>query len=386
MTQAKSCVYLSDAPDTSLRGKTVLVRADFNVLDETTGELKSDRRIAKTIPTINHIRSRGGKIVLMTHVGRPKGKLVTHLRTDPIALRLSVLADIPVTKIDEVSGPSVTDLIRSMRIGEIVLLENVRFAPGKTAGSIELAHAWAAIADAYIFDAFGAGHRPQHASVDIVADVMRGQGNLVAKGLLVEEEERNLNRILSPERPLAIVFGGGTKAVSEKIATLQTLMARLAVGDAVLIGGLLGNWLREKAQARLLRGMESIARNRSATLICTRNPRTNNGRDIDEGTVVSFESVIEHCRTVSWNGPLGIYEDDRYRVGTRRLAECIAARTEAGMLRSVLGGGDTEAAIAACGLRETDFTFVSTGGGASLLYLENGSLPVDQHLSSPEAV
>ena len=391
-----------------LRGKVVFLRGDFNILDETIpddspGRIKGDRidpisgaitfkhhslRLRRVLPTIRLALEEGARLILVTHVGRPRGKVVEKLRTAPIAERLSeMLGGVPVKTVQAVSGPEVAQAVAALQPGEILMIENPRFDPREEslepAMQAALAAEWAQLADVSLFDAFGAGHRAGNASLGALADAMRRQGKPAVVGVLMREEEAGLELVLNPQRqPLVAIFGGGK---GEKIEMLQVMVPHLQQDNAILVGGLLGNWLNggnDDEATRTKAALERDAAQRSLELISPGDPTAHDGRDLDEPTLTRFLSVIDRAGTVVWNGPLGVYEDPRYRAATEAVARRIAERTQRGELDSVLLGDDTATAVQELGIPETAFSFISTGGGAGLEYLRyRGTLPIYNHLS-----
>jgi phosphoglycerate kinase len=388
-----------------VHGKRVLVRVDFNV-PMTTGEggtptVADDTRIVQALPTIEQLRARGAKLVLVSHLGRPEGRPEADLSLAPVAERLRELTGAHVTLAPEVVGGRVRALADELRDGEILVLENVRFMPGETSNDPELAHSLAALADAYVNDAFGAAHRA-HASTAGVAQLLP-----CAAGLLLEREVNTLGDILeSPERPLVAVIGGAK--VADKIGVIDRF---LTLADIVIIGGAMcfpflaaqdhdvGNSLCDlddieharralaqaalPGQARLELPTDLVIGERldeSAEHRVLDPPSGGQtrldvpdgwmGLDIGPATAERYASEISLAGTVFWNGPMGAFELEPFAAGTRAVAQAVAAAPGV----TVVGGGDSAAALARFGLEGT-VNHLSTGGGATLELVEGRTLP-----------
>ncbi|HZA27084.1 MAG TPA: phosphoglycerate kinase [Actinomycetota bacterium] len=375
-----------------LDGRRVLVRADFNVPLED-GKVGDDLRITATLPTIKELRGRGAALVLATHLGRPRGKPIDELRLDPVAARLEEVGGFSVRKLDEVIGPEVTRACAGMGRGDVILLENLRFDPGEEANDPDFAAALAALADAYIDDAFGAAHRP-HASVTGVAERLPS-----AAGLLMHREVEVLSRLLvGPEKPFVAILGGAK--VSDKLGVVQSLLERvdgILVGGAMAFtfiasrGGRVGDSLIEAEQldqvretlaaadaagVRVMLPQDVVAAEEATetahrqTVLAHEIPDGLKGLDVGPATVREFARALEGARTVFWNGPMGVFELEPFSKGTRAVAKAVATIDAF----TVVGGGDSVAAIRALGFdRAVDH--LSTGGGASLEFLEGRDLP-----------
>ena len=379
--------------DLEVAGKRVLLRVDFNVPLDDAGKVKDDTRIRAALPTIRLLLDRGASLVVMSHLGRPKGKVVESLRMDGVAERLGELLGAPVRKIDQVVGEDAESAAASLHPGEVLMLENLRFEPGEEKNDPELASALARLGDSYVDDAFGAAHRA-HASVVGVARLLPS-----AAGLLMEKEVSVLQGLLSdPARPFVAVLGGSK--VSDKLKLLgnfQELVDSMLIGGGMCFtllkaqGKEIGASLCEDDlldEVRKVLGGEGAGR-ASVTLpgdlvVAERFsadatskvvgadaiPAGWMGLDIGPETVREFERHIYGAATIFWNGPMGVFEWDRFQDGTRAVAEAIASSSAV----KVAGGGDTIAAIEKYGLRER-FTHISTGGGASMEMLEGKTLP-----------
>jgi phosphoglycerate kinase len=386
-----------------VRGKRVLVRVDFNV-PMTTDEqgawvVADDTRIVQALPTIEELRARGARLVLVSHLGRPEGRPEADLSLAPVAERLRELTAAEVTLAPEVVGARARELADHLKDGEILVLENVRFMPGETTDDPELARALAELADVYVNDAFGAAHRA-HASTAGVAHLLP-----CAAGRLLEREVSTLNGILeNPERPLVAVIGGAK--VADKIAVIDRF---LTLADAVIIGGAMcfpflcaqghgvGDSLCEAddvehargaltqaslpGHARLLLPSDLIVGEHFAedaehrVLDGVDVPKGWMGLDIGPKTAKRYASEISLAGTVFWNGPMGAFEMEPFAAGTRTVAEAVAAAKGV----TVVGGGDSAAALAHFGLEGT-VDHLSTGGGATLELVEGRTLPGVQAL------
>jgi phosphoglycerate kinase len=378
--------------DADVAGKRVLVRVDFNVpLSE--GRVTDDTRIRAALPTIESLRERGASLILVSHLGRPKGKVDPALSMKPVGERLAELLGAPVEQAPAVVGEEVETMAAGLSPGRILLLENVRYEPGETENDPGLAAALAKLADIYVNDAFGAAHRA-HASTEGVAHLLPGYA-----GLLLEREVSELTgAVESPERPLVVVLGGAK--VSDKVGVIDRF---LELADRILIGGamcfsffraegiatgdslveeegveLAGNALR-KAESRdcelmlpvdlvLGRGFDAETERRESDAVEV--PDGWMGLDIGPRTAAAYAEAIAVAGTVLWNGPMGAFELAPFAAGTRAVAEAVAAAPGT----TVVGGGDSVAALHEFGLAD-GVDWVSTGGGASLELLEGKRLP-----------
>jgi phosphoglycerate kinase len=378
--------------DADVAGKRVLVRVDFNVpLDA--GRVSDDTRIRAALPTIELLRERGAALVLVSHLGRPKGKIDPALSMRPVGERLAELLGVEVKQAPAVVGDSVEAPARDLGSGEVMLLENVRFEPGETENDPALAEALAKLADLYVNDAFGAAHRA-HASTAGVASLLPGYA-----GLLLEQEVSELTRVVeSPARPLVVVLGGAK--VTDKVGVIDRF---LEVADEILIGGAMcfsffraegvatGDSLVEEEGVRL--AAEALERAKSSDcelrlpvdlvlgerFAADAEPRQSDGVEVPDGwmgldvgprTARAYAAVIASAGTVLWNGPMGAFELPPFAAGTRAVAEAVAEAPGT----TVIGGGDSVAALQQFGLADK-VDWLSTGGGASLELLEGKKLP-----------
>ena len=372
-------------------GRRVLVRVDFNVPLADDGTISDDTRIRAALPTIEALLARGATVVLMSHLGRPKGEPSAKYRLDPVAERLQELLGRPVTKLDDCVGPEVEAAVARAPAKSVILLENVRFQPGETKGDAALAERLARLGDAFVNDAFGTSHR-DHASVCGVARLLPS-----AAGLLLVRELAAFRRVLEdPERPLVAVLGGAK--VSDKLPVVKSLVERV---DALLIGGGMAyTFLRARGEsvgrslvqedqvADVSRSLEAAAERGCEILLpedhvvadrfaADAPPRTVDaipdgalGLDIGPRTRERYARAIASARTVVWNGPMGVFEWEPFRAGTAALGRAVAAARA----YTVVGGGDSVAAIELLGLADS-IDHISTGGGASLELLEGRELP-----------
>jgi phosphoglycerate kinase len=386
---------LDDAGD--LAGRRVLVRADFNVpLDA--GVVADDRRIRATVPTLQELLERGASLVLASHLGRPEGGPRDDLRLAPVADRVAELLGRQVMPLDEIVGDGVEAVTNHLSPGEVVLLENLRFDPGEEANDVAFAGRLAELSDAYVDDAFGAAHR-SHASVAALPELMRASGRPAVAGRLVQREVEVLGRLLTgPEQPYVAVLGGAK--VSDKLGTIRALADRV---DAMLIGGAMAftliaaeggqvgksiverNRFDEVREARMhakerdvlielpqdvVAAPEIAAAADRRTVPAVDIPRDLMGLDIGPRTVEEFARIIASARTILWNGPMGVFELEAFSAGTRGVATAVAGADAF----TVVGGGDTLLAVARDGMEDA-FDHLSTGGGASLEFLQGRALP-----------
>ncbi len=375
----------------NLRDKRVLVRVDFNVPLDAEGNITNDRRIRGALPTLRHLLNAGAGVVVMSHLGRPKGdpKKDAPFRMDRVAARLGLLLGNPTIKVDEVTGSSATAAAQALNPGEVLVLENLRFHPGEQSGDASFAAELAKLGDVYVNDAFGTCHR-KDASMVAVPAAMRGKPRVV--GTLVAKELDILDRLLShPLRPFVGILGGGK--VSDKMGFIKALLSRV---DRVLIGGAMtytfmkalghnvGSSRLEADKLDLARELldlgkgkielpvdhlvvEKIDAPQTARIVEGDIPDGTVGVDIGPKTIARYSDAVEDARLVVWNGPLGKFEDDPYSKGTKEIARVLSELTPKGI--SIVGGGETAEAVEEFGLAEK-MTHVSTGGGAFLEYVE----------------
>ena len=381
--------------DVDVDGKRVLVRVDYNVpLDPDSGRVLDDNRIRSTLPTVQYLRERDAKVILASHLGRPKGERVQSLGLWRVAERLSDLLGAPVKTTGCCAGPIVQETAHSLEPGEVLLLENLRFHAEEEANDAEYAKALASLAEIYVNDAFAAAHRA-HASTEGVARYLPA-----VAGLLMEKELEFLGRaVQDPERPYAAVIGGAK--VSSKMAVLESLLERV---DKLLIGGGMactflkaegfnvGDSLVEDGYLEQARRVMERANEKGVTLLLPSDviiadrfatdarARRVSIKDVEDGwrimdvgdtTLDVFARALADCKTVVWNGPLGVIEFPPFAHGSHRLASAIAGLKEA---TTILGGGETAAVVEQLGIANR-FSHVSTGGGASLEFLEGRELP-----------
>lgn len=388
---------IANLTSTDLSGKRVLVRADFNVPLDSDGKITDDTRIRAALPTIQDLTSKGAKVVLASHFGRPKGQVNESMRLTPVAARLSELLGQPVTKCDDCVGDEVAAKVGALQNGQVALLENVRFYAGEEANDPEFARQLAAVADLYVNDAFGTAHRA-HASTEGVTHHLSPS----VAGYLIEKELKYLQAAIeSPQRPLAAIVGGSK--VSSKIGVIETLLDKV---DKLLIGGgmiftfykarglAVGKSLVEEDKLDLARSLEAKAKEKGVALLlpsdvvvadnfaADANAQTVSinaipdgwmGLDIGPNSVKEFQAALADCKTVIWNGPMGVFEFDKFAAGTDAVAHSLAAITETGA-DTIIGGGDSVAAVEKVGVA-AKMSHISTGGGASLELLEGKTLP-----------
>jgi len=380
--------------DLDVQNKRVLLRVDYNVPISKDGAITDDKRILETLPTIRYLLDKNAIIILVTHMGRPNGKIVESLRLDKIAQRLSALLGKPVNKLNSVVGPDVTEAVANAKPGDIIMLENVRFLKEEKNGSEELAKKLAALADVYVDDAFATAHRPD-TSVAGVPQFLPS-----ATGFLLEKEIDVLEIVTTSAKKPFIAILGGAK-VSDKIGLIKNLLTKT---DAVLIGGGMaftflkamgygvGFSLVEEDYLKVADEIIEAAKTRGTRLLLPVDvivtneikagsshrivdiediPADQIGVDIGPKTIEAFEAEIAKANTIIWNGPMGVIEIAEFAEGTKSLARVIAARSGA---LTVAGGGETASVIDALNL-QNDFKHVSTGGGAFLEYLEGKQLP-----------
>jgi phosphoglycerate kinase len=382
--------------DLEMKGKRVFIRVDFNVPLEK-GAVSNDTRIRETLPTLRLAIERGARLVLASHLGRPKGKADPKYSLAPVAKRLFELLERPVAFASDCVGPDAVGKSKALRNGEVLLLENVRFHPDEEANDPEFSQQLATLCDQmFVCDAFGSAHRA-HASVVGITKYVRQ----AAAGLLMEKELAYLGKAVSnPERPFVAVLGGAK--VSDKIEVVQNLMK---LADAMLIGGAMaytflksqgqpvGKSLVEDDKLDLARNLLDEARSRNFRLLLPvdhvlaespdsaatkiadigATPDGWMGLDVGPKTIAQFSQEISKARTIVWNGPLGMFEKPAFAQGTLAIAKAVAAATRGGAT-SIIGGGDSVAAVEQAGVAK-QISHISTGGGASLEFLAGEKLP-----------
>ncbi|MEH7252740.1 phosphoglycerate kinase [Neobacillus niacini] len=379
--------------DVDVKGKRVFCRVDFNVPMQD-GKITDETRIRAALPTIQYLMDQGAKVILASHFGRPKGKVVEEMRLAPVGVRLSELLGKNVQKADEAYGDSVKSIIASMNEGDVLLLENVRFYPGEEKNDPELAKSFAELADVYVNDAFGAAHRA-HASTEGIAHHLPA-----VSGLLMEKELDVLGKALSnPERPFTAIIGGAK--VKDKIGVIENLLEKV---DNLIIGGGLaytfvkaqghevGKSLLEADKIDLAKSFIEKAKEKGVNfympvdvivaddfsgdanikeVAINEIPSDWEALDIGPKTAAIYREVIQNSKLVIWNGPMGVFEIDQFAGGTKAVAEALA---DSEGTYSVIGGGDSAAAVEKFNLADK-MSHISTGGGASLEFMEGKALP-----------
>jgi phosphoglycerate kinase len=388
---------LASLSASELSGKRVLVRVDFNVPLDEQGNITDDTRIRAALPTIKHLTGNGSKVILASHFGRPKGKVNESMRLTPVAKRLSELLGQDVIKCDDCIGDAVAAAVGGMQNGQVAMLENVRFYAEEEANDPEFSKKLASVADLYVNDAFGTAHRA-HASTEGVTHYL----NPSVAGLLIEKELEYLqNAIENPQRPLAAIVGGSK--VSSKITVVETLLDKV---DKLIIGGGMiftfykarglnvGGSLVEDEFLELAKTLEAKAKEKGVALLLPTDvvvadkfaPDANTqtvsvenipdgwmGLDIGPDSLKVFQEELANCKSVIWNGPMGVFEMDKFAAGTEGVARTLAGLTKTGTC-TIIGGGDSVAAVEKVGLAD-QMSHISTGGGASLELLEGKVLP-----------
>ncbi len=378
--------------DLTLAGKTVFVRVDFNVPHDN-GHIRDDTRIRAALPTIRYILDQGAAVILASHLGRPKGSVNDELRLDVVAKKLAELLGKKIRKMDEVVSEEVSRAASLLEAGEVLLLENVRFHPGEERNDPELAEAYAELADIFVSDSFGTAHRAHASNVGIASHLP------AVAGFLMEAEIVNLSKALhNPQRPLVAIVGGSK--ISDKIDVLQHLIG--SVNSLLLGGGMANTFLRAKdynmgrslveedkltQAAELLRmatynnvnlclPVDLVVADRAdsavgAEVVTVESvPADKMALDIGPRTQEIFARLIAEAGTILWNGPLGVFETDRFAVGTLSVARAVAASPAF----SIIGGGDLVSAVKKAGVADK-VSHLSTGGGATLEFWEGKELP-----------
>ena len=379
--------------DIDVKGKKVLVRCDFNVPQDENGNITDTRRIVSSLPTIKYLIENGAKVILCSHLGRPKGEVKKEFSLAPVAKELSKELGIEVKLSDDIIGESAKSIAQSLKEGEVMLLENVRFDAREEKNNPEMARELASLAEIYVNDAFGTSHRA-HASTAGVADYLPA-----VSGFLIEKELQFMGTALeNPKRPFVAILGG--KKVSDKIGVINALLEKV---DTLMIGGAMaytffkaqgygvGNSiceldkldlaleLMEKAKQKGVKmmlpvdtklGKEFDKDTESKTVKANEIPDGWEGFDIGEETIKLYKEELRNAKTIVWNGPLGLFEFDQFAIGTNEIAKTLAEVDAV----TIIGGGDSAAAIEKAGLADK-MTHISTGGGASLEFLEGKKLP-----------
>ncbi|MDA1781710.1 phosphoglycerate kinase [Bacillus cereus] len=379
--------------DVDLKGKRVFCRVDFNVPMKE-GKITDETRICAALPTIQYLVEQGAKVILASHLGRPKGQVVEEMRLTPVAARLGELLGKDVKKADEAFGPVAQEMVAAMNEGDVLVLENVRFYAGEEKNDAELAKEFAALADIFVNDAFGAAHRA-HASTAGIADYLPA-----VSGLLMEKELDVLGKALSnPERPFTAIIGGAK--VKDKIGVIRHLLDKV---DNLIIGGGLaytfvkalgheiGLSLCEDDKIELAKEFMQLAKEKGVNfympvdVVITEEfsetattkivgidsiPSNWEGVDIGPKTREIYADVIKNSKLVVWNGPMGVFEMTPFAEGTKAVGQALA---DAEDTYSVIGGGDSAAAVEKFGMADK-MSHISTGGGASLEFMEGKELP-----------
>ena len=396
---------LSEVDAAWLAGRTAVVRSDLNVpLDG--ARIVDDQRIRASLPTLELLTRAGARVVLLSHLGRPKGKPRPDLTLAPVAAHLAGLLDAPVEFAPDATGADVARRLEALPPGGVLLLENTRFLEGETSNDAELAASWAALGDIFVNDAFGAAHRA-HASTTGLAEAMIARGREAVAGVLMARELRFLEQALrDPERPFVTLLGGAK--ISGKIDLISAMLPRV---DRLLVGGAMANTfframgldtggslveedkvdeaaaLLERAGDRLVLPVDCVVAPEVAegaeSSIAAREDVRGRDRIVDIGPTTRklFADILSGARTIVWNGPMGVFEIDAFAAGTLAVAEAVARACDGGAL-GVVGGGDSAAAAERAGVADR-LTHVSTGGGASLELLAGATLPGVASLSGP---
>jgi phosphoglycerate kinase len=384
---------IRDLSDEQVRGKRALVRVDFNVPLEN-GQVTDDTRIRAAVPTIEALRKRGARIILLSHLGRPKGKPDAKYSLVPVATKLSDVLGMKVQFVQSTDSDEARTAAHDLKPGEVLLLENTRFIGGEEKNDEKLSRALAELGDFYVNDAFGAAHRA-HASTAGVAEFLKP----AVAGLLMQKELEYLGAALEkPKRPFLAILGGAK--ISGKIDVIEALLPKV---DGMLIGGAMANTfykakgkevgkslveddrldmardLVEKGGVRLTLPHDAVVApsmdegSKAHSVKWDAIPADEAMFDIGPDSAQSFSRAVKSARTIIWNGPMGVFEKPPFDAGTRAIAEAMAAATKSGAT-TIIGGGDSAAAIAQAGLEDA-VSHVSTGGGASLEFLEGKPLP-----------
>lgn len=379
--------------DIDWQGKRALVRVDFNVPLDEQQQITDDTRITAAVPTIQYLLGQGAGVVLMSHLGRPKNKVVDKLRLDPVARRLGEVLGREVKKVNEITGAEAEQAAQSLQPGQVLLLENTRFDAREEANDDGMAQELSRLGDVYVNDAFGAAHRA-HASTEGVARHLPA-----VSGFLMEKELEYIGgAVENPQRPFVAILGGAK--IKDKIPVIENLLSKV---DKLIIGGgmaytfykangyEIGQSLLDEASLEFCKRVLSEAQGKIELPVdcvvanefsndadrkvvkITEIPADYQGLDIGPETIARFSEIIGSAKTVVWNGPMGVFEMPNFATGTRAIAEALARATEAGAT-TIIGGGDSVAAVEQMGLGDK-MSHISTGGGASLELLEGKELP-----------
>ena len=393
-----SKLSLSSLDKSKLEGKKVLVRVDFNVPLNDSGQITDDTRIRAAIPTIKYLINNSAKVILAAHFGRPKGKVNEKMRLTPVAARLSDILEQKVNLTESCIGEEALANSNSLNNGDVLLLENVRFYEEEEKNDLDFAKNLASHADMYVNDAFGAAHRA-HASTQGVTQFLEP----AVAGFLLEKELKYLQGAIdAPKRPLAAIVGGSK--VSSKIGVLDSLLDKC---DKIIIGGGMiftfykargldvGKSLVEEDKLELARNLEAKAKTKGVELLLPSDVLLANefspdaeskvsqidsisgnwmGLDIGPQSIKVFQNALAECKTIIWNGPMGVFEFDKFAEGTNAIATTLADLSSFSEVCTIIGGGDSVAAVEKAGLAEK-MSHISTGGGASLELLEGKTLP-----------
>jgi phosphoglycerate kinase len=382
------------------KSKRILLRVDFNVPIDENGEIQDDSRMIKALPTILYLLERGGRLIIMSHLGRPEGDVKEELRLTKVAEHLSKLLKKPVQKMNDCIGMEVANTVATMRDGEIMMLENTRFYPGEEANDEQFTHQLASLGDIYVNDGFGVSHR-SHASTYGIATILPAYA-----GFLIEKEILALEPLITnPEQPFTVIIGGAK--IKDKIALIEQFIPK---AKHILIGGGLANTflaalgkevghsLYEKDKLDLAKTLlaktvtpdqivlptdivtaKEISNNAETDCVSVDSvPSNTKILDIGPETIEAFSNIISTSKTILWNGPLGLTEYTPFQNGTRTTAHAVSESKAT----TVIGGGDTSEVLKTLGFKEGDFSHVSTGGGASLEFLSGKKLPGIEILST----
>ncbi|MFH1541701.1 MAG: phosphoglycerate kinase [bacterium] len=388
---------VADIPVKELNGKRVFVRCDFNVPLDDKQNITSDKRIQAALPTINYLIEKGARLVLASHLGRPKGEVIKEMSLAPVQKRLAELLSKPVLMATDCVGVEVGQLVEKLKEGEVLLLENLRFHKEETKNDPEFAKQLASLADIYVSDAFGTVHRA-HASTEGIAHLLPAYA-----GFLIEKELKFLEGALTePKRPFVAIIGGAK--ISGKLEVLKSLLTKV---DTLIIGGgmaytffkargvAVGKSIMEQdlikdakeilksaidEEVPFLLPIDHVVADKFApdanvqVVPRTTIPEGWQGMDIGPDTVKKFKYAISDAKTIIWNGPMGVFEMDKFANGTIEIAKAVAEATEKNGAISIIGGGDSVSAVKKAGLTDK-MSHISTGGGASLEFLEGKILP-----------